>query len=95
MATGEGLKSTKAYAAAAWGAAVGFVAPGVTYLLTVDGNGLTGQEWLHAVLISLAFAGGGALGAGSTVYAVENRPKVPATPIVGFPPGPPTDDEIS
>lgn len=75
MATGDLLKPTKAYAAAAWAAIIGFVAPGVTYLLTVDGNGISGAEWVHALLISAAFAGAGGMATGATVYAVENKPQ--------------------
>lgn len=68
------MTAAKAKAGAYVAAAVGFVAPGVTYLLTVDGNGLTGTEWLHAALISLAFAGGGAAAVGGVVYATKNVP---------------------
>lgn len=75
MATGDKLTAAKAKAAAAWGFVVGLVAPGVTYLLTVDGNGISGTELVHAGLLSLAFAGGSAVGAGSIVYAVENKAK--------------------
>lgn len=70
------MTAAKARAGAIVAAAAGFVAPGVTYLLTVDGNGITGTEWLHAVLLSIAFAGGSAAVVGGTVYAVENRPSV-------------------
>jgi hypothetical protein len=75
MATGDALKATKAYVAAAWAAVLGFVAPGVTYLLTVDDNGITGREWLHAALIAVVVAGGGAAATGATVWRVENKPK--------------------
>jgi len=68
------MTAAKAKAGAIVGAVAGFVAPGVTYLLTVDGNGITGAEWLHAGLLALAFAGGSAAVVGATVYAVENKP---------------------
>lgn len=69
------MTAAKAKAAAIAAAVFGFVAPGVTYLLTVDGNGITGTEWLHAGLLSLAFAGGGAAAIGTAVYAAPaNKP---------------------
>jgi len=68
------VTAAKAKVGAVVGAVAGFVAPGVTYLLTVDGNGITGTEWLHAALLSIAFAGATAAAVGGTVYAVENRP---------------------
>lgn len=72
------MTAAKARAGAYVAAAVGFVAPGVTYLLTVDGNGITGTEWLHAGLIAMAAAGAGAGAVGAVVYATENRPKLQA-----------------
>lgn len=90
MATGEGLKATKAV----WAGVLGFIGPGLAVLIpqvAPGGDGIQSRELVWAALLSLAFAAGG----GSTVWAVENRPKVPEKPVVGFPPGPPTDDEIS
>lgn len=69
------MTATKAKAAAVAAAVFGFVAPGVTYLLTVDGNGITGTEWLHAALLSVGFAGAGAAAIGGAVYgSPANRP---------------------
>jgi hypothetical protein len=69
------LQATKAKAAGVIGAVAGLLAPGATYLLTVDGDGISGTEWLHGGLIALvaAAATGGVLAA--TVYRVENKPK--------------------
>jgi hypothetical protein len=62
---------------AKWGAAVagalGFVAPGAAYLLTVDGNGITLTELVHAGLIALVAAAGMGAAVGGVVYAVENK----------------------
>jgi hypothetical protein len=74
-ATGDGLKATKAWAAGVWAAVVGFVAPGVTYLLTVDQDGISGREWQHALLIAVAFAAGAGTSTGGLTYAVENKRK--------------------
>jgi hypothetical protein len=75
MATGDGLKNTKAWAAAYGGAVLGFVAPGAAYLLTVDSDGISGTEWTHGGLIAVvaAVATGGILG--GVVQRVENKPK--------------------
>lgn len=75
MATGDGLKATKAKVAGLVAAAFGFAAPGVTYLLTVDQDGISGREWQHAALIAVAFAAGAGGAAGGLTYAVENKRK--------------------
>jgi hypothetical protein len=69
------MNAAKARYGAVVGAVAGALLPGATYLLSVDGNGLTSVEWLHAGL--LAFAGACTLAGavGGTVYAVENKPK--------------------
>lgn len=70
MATGDGLKATKAV----WAAALGFVGPGLAVLIpqvAPGGDGIQGREIVWALLLSLAFAGGG----GATVFAVENKRK--------------------
>lgn len=75
MATGDALQSTKAKAAAIVGAVAGFVAPGAAYLLTVDGDGISGTEWLHGGLIAVVAAAGTAAAVGFTAYKVENKAK--------------------
>lgn len=75
MATGDTLTAAKAQVGAIVGALAGFVAPGITYLLTVDGNGITPTEWRHAVLLAVAAAATTGAAVGGTVYAVENKPK--------------------
>lgn len=67
MATGDGLKSTKAIAAAV----LGFIAPGAAYLAGVSSDGVSSHEWVTALLICV---GGGAL-SGITVQRLENKPK--------------------
>jgi hypothetical protein len=67
MATGDNLKSTKAYVAAA----LGFVGPGALYLISVGDDGLTGNEWLLGALYCLA-AGAAT---GLAVQQIENKPK--------------------
>lgn len=67
MATGDGLKNTKAIAAAA----LGFLAPGASYLLGVDSDGVSGTEWLHAGILCVA----GGLIIGGVVQRLENKPK--------------------
>lgn len=67
MATGDGLKNTKAIAAAV----LGFLAPGAAYLVGVSRDGVSGSEWLTAGLICV---GGGAV-LGGVVHQVENKPK--------------------
>jgi hypothetical protein len=81
MATGDFLTTAKARYGAVAGAVLGFVAPGVGYLLGVDDDGLTGNEWLHALLVSVAFAASGAAAVGSVVYAVENKRRPDAPPV--------------
>lgn len=67
MATGDGLKNTKAIAAAV----LGFIAPGAAYLAGVSSDGVSSSEWVTALLICV---GGGAV-LGGSVYQVENKPK--------------------
>ena len=67
MATGDGLKSTKAIAAAV----LGFVAPGAAYLAGVSSDGVSSNEWLTAGLICV----GGAAVIGGVVQRIENKPK--------------------
>lgn len=67
MATGDNLKATKAVVATV----LGFLAPGATYLLGVDGDGISGGEWLRAGLFCVL----GAVVIGGSVYGVENKPK--------------------
>lgn len=78
MATGDTLKATKAKVGGAIAAVAGFLLPGVTYLLTVDQDGITGTEWRHAALLAVAAAAGAGAAVGGAVYAVENRRKSPA-----------------
>lgn len=63
---------------AKWGAAVagvaGLLAPGAAYLLTVDGDGVSGTEWLHGGLIALVAAAAQAGAVGYAVYRAENKP---------------------
>lgn len=75
MATGSLLTAAKARYGAAVAAVIGFVAPGAVYLLEHDVDGISGNEWLHALILSVVVAGGSAAAVGGTVYAVENRPK--------------------
>lgn len=77
MATGDALKATKAKVAAGIGFVAGLLLPGVTYLLTVDADGITAGEWRRAALLAIAAAAGLAAGSGGAVYAVENKPKQP------------------
>lgn len=78
MATGDVLKATKAKVGGVIAAVAGFVFPGVTYLLTVDENGLTATEWRHAALLAVAAAAGSGGAVGAAVWAVENKRKTPA-----------------
>lgn len=73
--TAYGWDATKARVGGLVAAVLGFVAPGATYLLTVDDNGITTTELVHALLIALvgAAATGGVV-AGS-VYAARNNLK--------------------
>lgn len=68
-APGDHLSAAKAI----WGAVAGALAPGAAFLIASSGDGVTGAEWLVAGL--LVITGGAAVG--STVYAVENKPKTP------------------
>lgn len=72
--------ATKAKVGGLVAAGIGFVAPGATYLLTVDDNGISGTELVHALLIALvaAAAAGGAV-AGS-VYHATNKLKTRELP---------------
>lgn len=67
MATGDNLKPTKAIVATA----LGFLAPGASYLLGVDGDGISSGEWLRAGLFCVI----GGVVLGGSVYSVENKPK--------------------
>lgn len=67
MATGSNLTSAKAI----YGAVLGFVAPAAVYLFDVSGDGVSGNEWLKAILTAVISAGA----IGATVYSVENKPK--------------------
>lgn len=69
MATGDGLKNTKAVAAAV----IGFLAPGASYLIGVSSDGISGQEWLTAALTSVVTAGVSF----GVVQQIENKPKTP------------------
>lgn len=72
MATGDTLKSTKAV----WAAVLGFIGPGLAVLIpqvAPGGDGIQSRELVWALLLSLAFAGGG----GAAVWKVENKPKTP------------------
>lgn len=69
MATGDGLKNTKAVAAAL----IGFLAPGASYLIGVSSDGISGQEWLTAALTSVVTAGVSF----GVVQQIENKPKTP------------------
>lgn len=74
MATGDGLKATKAI----WAGVLGFIGPGVAVLIpqvAPGGDGIQGRELVWGLLLSLAFAGGGGYG----IYRVENKPKDPPT----------------
>lgn len=75
MATGDKLTAAKAKAGALAGAVLGFIAPGAVYLLTVDGDGISSTELVHAVLIAIVAAAGVGGAVGGVVYAVENKPK--------------------
>ena len=78
MATGDLLQATKAKYGALVAAAVGFVAPGAAYLLTVDSDGISGTEWGHGGLIAIVAAAGAGLTVGGVVYKTENKPKTAA-----------------
>lgn len=67
MATGDNLKPTKAVVATV----LGFLAPGASYLLGVDSDGISGSEWLRAGLYCII----GGVVLGGSVFAVENKPK--------------------
>lgn len=69
MATGDGLKNTKAIVAAV----LGFIAPGAGYLAGVSGDGVSTSEWITALCFCVA---GGAV-VGGAVQRVENKPKEP------------------
>lgn len=66
MATGDGLSSAKAV----WAGVLGFIAPGASYLIGVQEGGISGNEWLVALLT--AIVAGGAIG--TVTYVVENKP---------------------
>lgn len=70
-----GWDATKAKVGGLVAGAIGFVAPGATYLLTVDNDGITTTELVHAALIALvsAAAAGGAVAA--SVYQASNKLK--------------------
>ena len=70
------LDASKAKAGALVGAVAGFLAPGAAYLMTVDGDGLSGTELVHGLLISLVAAATTGAAVGATVWKVQNRPKV-------------------
>lgn len=67
MATGDGLKNTKAIVAAV----LGFLAPGAGYLAGVSGDGVSTGELVTALCFCVA---GGAV-IGGVVQRVENKPK--------------------
>lgn len=67
MATGDGLKNTKAIAAAV----IGFLAPGASYLIGVSSDGVSGHEWLIAGL-TMVITSGVSYG---VVQQLENKPK--------------------
>ena len=67
MATGDGLKSTKAIVAGV----LGFIAPGAAYLAGVSSDGVSSSELLTALL----FCVGGGVVLGGVVQRVENKPK--------------------
>lgn len=67
MATGDNLKPTKAVIATV----LGFLAPGASYLLGVDSDGLSSTELVHAGILCVA----GGLLLGGAVFATENKPK--------------------
>lgn len=67
--------ATKAKVAALVAGLAGFVAPGAAYLLTVDGDGVSGTEWLHATFIAVLAAAAQAGAVGYAVYRAENKPK--------------------
>lgn len=69
MATGDGLKNTKAI----YAAVVGFLAPGAAYLAGVAGDGVSSSE----LIVALCFCVGGGALAGGVVQRVENKPKAP------------------
>ena len=69
MATGTNLKPTKAI----YAAVIGFLAPGATYLIGVNGDGVQSNEWVNALLFCVA--GAAVLGGGT--YGIENKPKAP------------------
>jgi hypothetical protein len=75
MATGDLLKATKAKVGGAIAAVAGLLLPGVTYLLTVDADGITAGEWRRAALLAIAAAAGLGASVGGAVYAVENKAK--------------------
>jgi hypothetical protein len=79
MATGENLTAAKAKAAAAWTALLLFLAPGLAVLVpevAPGGNGISGQELLWALLLSLLAAAGGGAAVGTVVYHTENKPRI-------------------
>lgn len=61
---------------------LGFIVPGVTYLMTVDGDGISAGEWRRAVFIAIAATVVQAGGVGAVVYQTRNEPKTmpPAEP---------------
>ncbi len=67
MATGDGLKSTKAIAAGI----LGFLAPGAAYLAGVSSDGVSQGELVTA----LCFCVGGGVVLGGVVQRLENKPK--------------------
>lgn len=67
MATGDGLKNTKAI----YAGAMGFLAPGAAYLAGVSSDGVSQGELITA----LCFCIGGGVIVGGVVQRVENKPK--------------------
>lgn len=72
--------AAKAKVGALVAAGIGFIAPGAAYLLTVDDNGITTTELVHAVLIALVAAAGSGAAVGGVVYAVENKARTREVP---------------
>lgn len=82
MAKTDLFTAAKAKYGAVVAGVLGFIVPGVTYLMTVDGDGISGGEWRRALFIAIAATVVQAGATGAVVYQTRNEPKAlpPAAP---------------
>lgn len=83
MPTTDLFTAAKAKYGALVAGVLGFVVPGVTYLMTVDGDGISGGEWRRALFIAIAATVVQAGATGAVVYGTTNQPK-PLPPVESY-----------